>query len=187
MTCEERVPAENLRDELLQLRDLLFTLGVAGFHAGADLRLRQHHVVVGAGVGDDALVIDIRGVGADFVQEMAVVGNDDQAARVGQQVLLQPVHRVQIQVVGRLVQQQHAGVAEERLRQQHAHFLAALQLRHLALMQLFGNVQTLEQNGGIRFRRIAAFIPDDAFQLAHAHAILVGPVGGIGVELLALL
>src|SRR5205814_3470777 len=60
-------------DKLVQLRDLLFTLGVAGLDARADLSLGEHHVVIAAGVSDDALIIDIRGVGADFVQEVAIV------------------------------------------------------------------------------------------------------------------
>ena len=97
------------------------------------------------------------------------------------------MHRLQIQVVGGLVQQQHAGLAEKRLGQQDAHLLAALQLRHLALMQRFRNIQTLEQNRGVRFRGIAAFVSDNALELAHAHAVFVGPVGGIGVERFTLL
>ena len=67
------------------------TLGIAGFHASANLSLGQHHFVISAGIGDDALVIDIGGVGAHFIEKMAVMRNHQQAASVGQQVLLQPV------------------------------------------------------------------------------------------------
>ena len=38
------------RDELIQLRDLLLALRILRFDARADLRLREHHVVVPAGV-----------------------------------------------------------------------------------------------------------------------------------------
>ncbi len=48
----------------------------------ADLRLRQHHVIVAAGISDDRLVVDVRHVRADVVEEMAVVRDDDQAAMV---------------------------------------------------------------------------------------------------------
>ncbi len=48
------------RDELIQLRDLLFALRVVRLDAGADLRLREHHVVVAAGIGDHRLVVDVR-------------------------------------------------------------------------------------------------------------------------------
>ena len=98
--CARRKP----RDEFVQLRDLLFALRVARFHARADLRFRQHHFVICAGVGDDAFVIDIRRVSADFVQKMPVVGNHEKATWICQEVSLQPMHRIQIEVVGGLVQ-----------------------------------------------------------------------------------
>ena len=49
--------------------------------------------------------------------------------------------RFEIEMVRRLVQQQRLRLAEQRLRQQHANLLAALQFAHLALVQRFGNVQ----------------------------------------------
>ena len=67
-------------------------------------------------------------VRADGVQEVAVVRDDDQRAVVADEELPQPVDRVEVEVVGRLVEQQRLGMAEQRLRQQHAHLLAALQL-----------------------------------------------------------
>ena len=72
------------RDEFVQLGDFLFTLGVFGFDAGTDLGLREHHFVVAAGVQNDALIINVGGVRADFVQEVAVVRDDDQTAVVFQ-------------------------------------------------------------------------------------------------------
>ena len=49
---------------------------------------------------------------ADFVEEMAVVGDDDQAALVSTEIILQPVDGLEIEMVGRLIEQQRAGVAE---------------------------------------------------------------------------
>ena len=78
-------------DEFVQLLDLLLALCVLRFDAGTNLGLLQHHVVVAAGVGDDGLVVDIGDVRADFVEEVAVMRDDDQAAVVANQVILQPV------------------------------------------------------------------------------------------------
>ena len=108
-------------------------------------------------------------------------------ARVSEQIILQPVHGVEIEVVGRLVEKQHGRIAKQCLGQQYANFLAALQLRHFALMQRFVDIEALEQNGGVRFGRITALFADNAFEFAHAHAVFVGPLGGIRVELFALL
>jgi hypothetical protein len=57
-------------------------------------------------------------VGADGVEEVAVVGDGDERPVVLAQELLQPADGVDVQVVGRLVEEQGLGVAEERLRQQ---------------------------------------------------------------------
>ena len=100
--------------------------------------------------------------------------DDDERAVVADQELAQPVDRVEVQVVRRLVEQQRVGMAEERLRQQHAHFLAALQLGHRALVQLARDVESLQQHGRVALRRVAVLLADDALELAEAHAVLVG-------------
>ena len=89
-------------------------------------------------------------------------------------------------MVGRLVEQQRLGMAEERLRQQHAHLLAALQLGHRPLVQRVGDVEALQQNGGVALGRVAVLLADDALELAETHAVLVGHVG-LRVERVALL
>ncbi len=114
--------------------------------------------------------------------------DDDEAAFVVADVVLQPAYGFEIEVVGGLVEQQDAGFAEERLCQQHTHFLAALQLRHLALVQGFGDVEAVEQYGGIALGGVAAFLADNTFEFAEAHAVLVGQIVMIfGVEFLACL
>ena len=89
-------------------------------------------------------------------------------------------------MVRRLVEQQRLRVAEERLREQHADLLAALEFGHLALVQVVRNVETLQQDGGVALGRVAVLFADDALELAEAHAVVVGQVG-LGVEDLALL
>ena len=91
--------------------------------------------------------------------------------------VLEPVDRVEVQVVGRLVQQQRAGASIQRLREQHAHLLSALQLAHRPLVERVGDVEPLQQHGGVAFSRVAVLVADDAFELAEAHAVLVGHVG----------
>jgi hypothetical protein len=95
--------------------DFLFALSGLGLDAGADLCFGDDHVVVAADVHDDGFVVDVGGVGADGVQEMAIVGDDDQHAFVLGEIFLQPVDRVEVEVVGRLVEQEGRGIAEESL------------------------------------------------------------------------
>jgi hypothetical protein len=68
--------------EVLQLRDLLLAFRVFLLDFAAHLALGDDHVVIAAGVGDDGLVVDVRDVRADLVQEVAVMRNGDQHAAV---------------------------------------------------------------------------------------------------------
>ena len=85
--------------------------------------------------------------------------------------------RVEIEIVGRLVEQQRLRLAEERLRQQHAHLLPALQLAHLALVKRLGDIEAVQQNGGVALGRVAVLVADNAFELAQAHAVFIGHLG----------
>src|SRR5271166_1932142 len=81
-------------------------------------------------VSNDGLVIDVGDVSTNAVEKMAVVRNHDQHALILIKKILQPVDRVQIQVVRGLVEQQRLRMPKQRLRQQHAHLLPARNLRH---------------------------------------------------------
>ena len=96
---------------------------------------------------------------------------------VAKEKIAEPVDGVQVKVVGRLVQQQRLGVAEEGLGEEHADLLAALQLGHRPLVQSIGNVETLQQDGGVAVGRVTVFFTHDAFELAQAHAVGFGQVG----------
>ena len=173
-------------DEVVQLRDLFLALLVLGFDGRPRLRLRHDHVVVAARIRDDRLVVDVGDVSADVIQEVAVVRDDDERAVVAVEEFLDPVDRVQVQVVRRFVEQQRRRVAEERLRQQHPHFLSALQLRHCLPVQRVRDIEPLQEDRRVAFGGISVFLADDALELAEAHAVRVGHVRA-GVEHVAFL
>ena len=161
-------------DEVVELGDLLFALGVLRFEGGADLGLGHDHLVVAAGVGDDGFVVDVGGVGGDRVEEVAVVGDGDEGAVVVLEEVLEPVDGFEIEVVGGLVEEQGLGLAEEGLGEQDADLLAALEFAHAALVDGLGDVETVEKDGGVGLGGVAVFVADDAFELAEAHAVGVG-------------
>ena len=155
------------------MRDLFLTLSIAGFDPRANLCFGEHHVVVAAGVRDHCLIIDVCDMRANLVEKMAVVRNDDETSLVCAEMILKPVHGIEIEVVRRLVQQQRIRIAEQRLRQQDAHLPAALQFAHLPVVKVFGNIQAVQQDRGIDFGGIAAFIADDAFKFPEPHAVFI--------------
>ena len=173
-------------DEVVELRDLLLALFVLRLETRADLGLGQHHLVVAAGVGDDRLVVDVGDVGADGVEEVAVVGDDHAHPLVTHQELAQPVDRVEVEVVGRLVEQQRLRPAEERLGQQHPDLLPALQLGHRPLVQVIGNVEAGEQHRRVALGRVAVVLADRAFEFAEPHPVGVAE-RGLGVQQVPLL
>ena len=61
----------------------------------------------------------------DRVEEEAIVRDEDDGVRVGVQVLLEPVARLEIEVVRRLVEQQQVRLAEQQLGERDAHLPAA--------------------------------------------------------------
>ena len=178
LTCEERVPAEKRAMKSLSCAIFFLALQVVWLSMlGADAGLLQDHVVVAAVVGDDGLVVDVGDVGADGVEEVAVVRDGDDGAVVADEEVLEPVDGFEVEIVGGLVEEQGLGVAEEGLGEQDADLLAALQLGHFALVEFVGDVEALEEDGGVGFGFIAVFIADDAFELAEAGAVFVGHLG----------
>src|SRR5690606_30259336 len=107
-------------DEGLQFGDLCLLLGVVGQQALAGLFGGGPVLVVVAGEQAQLAVVQVGHVGADRVQEVAIVGNDDHGGVARGQHVFQPADGVDVQVVGRLVEQQHFRVGEQRLGQQHA-------------------------------------------------------------------
>ena len=89
-------------------------------------------VAVVAGVGGEVAVLEVQDAPDHLVQELAVVRDQKQRAAVGAQPALQPQQRIEVQVVGRLIQQQQVRAAHERARQVGAHAQAAGELAQRA-------------------------------------------------------
>ena len=70
----------------------------------------------------------------DVVEEVAVVGDRDDGARVLLEEALEPVDRLGVEVVGRLVEEEQVGVLEEQPAERHATLLAAGQGRDVGVV-----------------------------------------------------
>jgi hypothetical protein len=105
------------------------------------LRVHLLEVVVVALVVVQLLVLEVDDVGDDGGQEILVVGHHQQRALPLGQVVLQPNHGVQVQVIRRLVQQQQVGLHEERAGQRDAHAPAAREVLRRPLLHLLGEAE----------------------------------------------
>ena len=178
------VGAEAL-DELLQFVGLVGDLAVFVLLLLQGQLARLVPEVVVPDIDLDPAEIDIGHVGADLVQEMAVMGDDDDRVRKAEQEILQPGDGLEVEVVGRLVQEQHVRVAEQGLGQQHPHLVPAFQLLHLLVAQLFGDAEAVQQHRRLGLRLVAVHLGEFGLQFGGANAVLFGEIG-LGIDRLPL-
>ena len=81
----------------------------------------QKRVVI-AGPIEQPPAIDLHDPRGQSPQELAIVGHEDQGPVPASQERLQPLNRVEIEMVRRFVEQQHVGPGDDRPCEQHAAF-----------------------------------------------------------------
>ena len=101
--------------------------------------------------------------------------DDDRVREVGEEVL-EPVDRLDIEVVRRLVEEQDVRAAEQGLREQHADLLLGREVRHLHRVLLFGDAEAIEQARGLRLSVPAVKLRELCLELRGAHAVLLGEI-----------
>ena len=104
------------------LGQLLVELGVlSGFGFQSRLLAIQVRRVVARPTREPA-AIEFQDAGRHLAEQGSIVRNEEQRAAVAEQKILQPADGVDVQVVGRLVQQQEIRAADHGLGQEHAAF-----------------------------------------------------------------
>ncbi|KAG0772718.1 hypothetical protein G6F22_015497 [Rhizopus arrhizus] len=104
--------------------------------------------------------------------------DQQQRTRVLQQPLFQPVHRVQIEVVGRFVQQQQVAGHHQRAGQVQAHAPAAGERGHRAVVGLGREAEAVQQLAGARFGVVGVELGHLRMRLSDRFPVLAG--GGVG-------
>ena len=84
------------------------------------------------------------------------MGDDDQRTLPAQQGLFQPLDRFQVQVIGRLVQQQQVRLAQDQLGQQRPGALAAAQVRQRLVVLVLVEAQPTQHLGDADLVVVAA-------------------------------
>ena len=112
-------------DVVLQLGGL-FDGGVVQFLLAfvGGFALGQIRRVV-APVGLDGLAAQLPDAGADGVQKVPVMADDQHRAAVGFEVIFQPFHRFKVQMVGGLIQDQQIWALQQQAGQAQAGLLTA--------------------------------------------------------------
>ena len=142
------------------------------------LRLRQAdraHLLEGgvvAGVADQLGLVEVDRDLGDGVEELAVVADDDHRAGVALQPGLEPDERVEVEVVGRLVEQHQVGRAHQRARELQAHAPAAREARHRHVELADLEAEAEQHRLGARPRVEAAGFHDRLVRVRHRVAVV---------------
>ena len=110
-------------------------------------------------------------MGTNHVKEVTVVRNDNHGAITLVQHLLQPANGIDVQVVGRFVEQENVRVGKQRLRQQHTQLPAGCNFAHRAVVLLYWNTHAKQQFTGASFRRVTVHFAVFHFQIGYFIAI----------------
>ena len=106
---------------------------LAAFLLEALLLLHQPGRII-ALVGNALAAVELEDPAGDIVEEVAVVGHDQDRAGIVAQMAFQPRHRLGVEMVGRLVQQQELRLVEQQLAERDAAALAARKLGHVGIV-----------------------------------------------------
>ena len=115
-------------------------------------------------------------MGADIVEKVSVVGDDDDGADKIIEEILQPVDGGNIQMVGGLVQQNDLRVAKQRLGQQHLDLLVSGEGSHLGIEQVTAKSQALQQLRDLGLRLPAVHLGKLSFKGGGPFSVLFAEV-----------
>merc|ERR1719278_2437715 len=90
------------------------------------------------------------------LEEALVVGDDQQGLLVLLQVVVQPDHRVQVQVVGWLVEHQQGGLDKESSGKRDSHPPATRELVRRSVLHPSVKAKTSKQSSGFWFRLVSS-------------------------------
>ena len=108
-----------LPNPVLFLRQAFVEQSVTCFLFFQSLLFELQVVGVVAGPADDAAAINLHDAGRKFLRKRAIVRDENNAAFVAANFVLEPLNGGDVQMVGGLVQQQQIGFADQGFRQCH--------------------------------------------------------------------
>ncbi|CAM2143964.1 conserved protein of unknown function [Pararobbsia alpina] len=165
-------------DELLQMGDLLRLLGHRGLLQYELLGAHVFELAVVAAVTHELGVVDVHGHLRHPVEELAIVADHDHGALIALEPRFQPNQRVEVQVVGRFVEQQQVGRAHQRARQLQSHAPAAGETVDRLIKLRGAEAQALDQRLGTCGGIVCPGVVKGHVGVRHAHAVVAGLGGG---------
>ena len=118
-------------DELLQFLDFFFLFLVRFLHLFDEKLTGFKPEIVVSGIKLNFAIVNISRMSADLIQEITVMGYNNNGIIKVNQEFFQPFNRRKIQVVGRLIQKKDVRISKQCLCKKYFHLLAAGKICHL--------------------------------------------------------
>ena len=109
--------------------------------------------VVAARIERQLAALEVEDGVDDIVEQVALVADDDQRAGIGLEEVLEPQRRFEVEVVRRLVEQQHVGRGEQQRGERDAHLPAAREAVERLRLHRLVEAEADEDPRGARRRR----------------------------------
>jgi hypothetical protein len=107
-----------------------------------------------AAVKRELAALEVQDVADGAVEQVAVVADHHDGVRIAREIILQPQRPFQVEIVGRLVQQQKIGLGEEERGERDPHAPAAGERRARPLLLFGREAEAGEDRGRARRRRV---------------------------------
>ncbi len=127
-------------------------------------------------VGNALAAVELEDPAGDIVEEVAVVGDDQDRAGIVAQMPFQPVHQLGVEMVGRLVEQQQIGLVEQQPAQRDAAALAAGELGDVGVVGRAAQRVHRQIDLGVELPQVLGI--DLVLELGHLLGGFVRVVGG---------
>ncbi|NYH20482.1 hypothetical protein GGD41_007824 [Paraburkholderia bryophila] len=159
-------------DIALQMLDRALLLHIRALLQRELLRAQHFELRVVAAVALDLLVLQMQRDVADRIEEFAVVRDHDQRAWITVQPVFEPDDRVQIQVIGRFVEQQQIRAAHQRLREIQTHAPAAREAADRLAGLVEREAEAEQQRFGACGRGVAVGVGESRVCFAFGRAVM---------------
>ncbi len=150
-------------------------MGTLGLLLGAGGRLQSRlfrapllEVVVASGIKIELAFAQMQDGIDRIVQKLAVMADDQGGVRVSFQPCFEPKRPLQVEVVGRFVQEQQVGLREQGGRERHTHAPAAGEFRHGTSKIGSGKAEPAEDLGRTRGGAVGIDLDQPGVNVSHS-------------------
>ena len=120
----------------------------------------------------------------DVVEQVAIVADDQDRRGIGLEIIDQPEHAFEVEIIGRLVEQQQIGLREQHRGERDAHAPAAGEFGQRAVLRRLVEAEAGEDAGRARGRRMGVDVGEAGLDFGDAQRV-VGAFG-LGHQVVAL-